>query len=217
MGKGTRQRELIKWLIPAGLLFTLVGYFGPWIGHPVAGLVITGLDMGEYVKFLVTVQSGVVVVWREGFYLPLLATSLISSFYTFEVRLKYGWLMRAVLLSIAIVSALNMLPPAWTPSLLLTPEFQRQTVAILACLLAMALSPFLALVPHGVRSGIALLLLAGALWWPLRDFLRVLPTIRDLYQQPLVPGWGVYLMSLGLILLSVAVLGMTNHATWRNE
>jgi len=28
-----------------------------------------------------------------------------------------------------------------------------------------------------------------------------LPSIRELYQQPLVPGWGLYLMVVGLFLL----------------
>lgn len=56
-----RQRALFAnpalWLM-VGILLLLTGYFGPWIDHEVAGLVVTGLDLGEYVKFLPEVRSG---------------------------------------------------------------------------------------------------------------------------------------------------------------
>ncbi|NJN84002.1 MAG: hypothetical protein HC802_18155 [Caldilineaceae bacterium] len=54
-------------LLPIAVLVALAGYFGPWVDHPVAGLVVTGLDLGEYVKFLPVILSAEIVLWREGF------------------------------------------------------------------------------------------------------------------------------------------------------
>jgi hypothetical protein len=102
----------------------------------------------------------------------------------------------------AIAVALNMLPPAWTPQRMLTPEFQQQTAAILLCLSAVALGPFLALLPRLVTGVIVLLLSIAAVVVPMTQFLRVLPEIGTLYNHSLVPGWGLYLMSGGLAMLA---------------
>lgn len=194
---------LHRWLLPLAAILILAGYFGPWIPHRVAGLVVTGLDLGEYVKFLPTVRGSQITLWREGFYLPLVAVSLAISLAAFRPQWRYGWLMRALLLIIAGIAALNLLPPAWGPATFTNPEFRQQIGALVFCLGAAAISPFLALLPRWVGSGVVLLLSLAALWFPLRDFLRVLPTIRELYNEPLPIGWGVYVMVIGLILLII--------------
>ena len=194
--------EWIRWLFPLGALLTLAGYFGPWVAHGVAGLVVTGLDLGEYVKFLPVVRQGQVLLWRTGFYLPLIAVSLALSLTIFRPQVRYGWVVRIVLLAMAGVAALNLLPPAWNETTFQNPEFRQQIGALLLCLVAAAISPFLALLPGWFSSGSIVLLGLGALWFPTRDFLRVLPAIRELYQQPLQPGWGLYLSAIGLLLLS---------------
>lgn len=123
--------ETIKrWLLPAGAFLALAGYFGPWINHDAAGLVVTGLDLGEYVKFLPAIVNGEITLWREGFYLPLLCVSLTLSLFAFCHEYGYGWPIRILLLAVAVVTALNMLPPAWTPQRMLTPEFRLQAMAI---------------------------------------------------------------------------------------
>jgi len=184
-------------------LLILASYFGPWVPHRVAGLVVTGLDLGEYVKFLPTVRGGQITLWREGFYLPLVAVSLALSLAAFRPQWRYGWPMRTLLLIIAGIAALNLLPPAWGLATFTNPEFRQQIGALALCLGAAAISPFLALLPRWVDSDIVLLLSLAALWFPLRDFLRVLPTIRELYNEPLSPGWGVYAMAMGLLLLII--------------
>lgn len=193
--------SLNRWLLPLSALLILTGYFGPWVPHRVAGLVVTGLDLGEYVKFLPTVRSGQITLWREGFYLPLVAVSLALSLAAFRPQWRYGWPMRSLLLIIAGIAALNLLPPAWGPATFTNPEFRQQIGALALCLGAAAISPFLALLPRWVGSSVVLLLSIAALWFPLRDFLRVLPTIRELYNEPLSPGWGVYVMVCGLVLM----------------
>ncbi len=202
-----RIDESYKWLLPIGALLALIGYFGPWIGNPVAGLVVTGLDMGEYVKFLPSTLNGSIQVWREGFYLPLVAVSLALSLQAFRTELHYGWAARALLIAVAIIASLNLLPPAWTPQRMLTQEFRLQLSAIVFLLAAVAFSPFLAMLPQKA-SGAAMTIMAlaaGAV--PVMGFLRVLPDISLVYNRPQSVGWGIYVMLLGLMIL--AVLGVT--------
>lgn len=196
-----------RWAIPIGALLTLGGFFGPWVNHRVAGLVILGLDLGEYVKFLPPVRSGELALWREGFYLPPVAVSLSLSLVLFRRELRLHWAARTLLVAVAIVAALNLLPPAWTPQRMLTPEFRIQAAALGLCLLAVAFSPFLALLPRTVTAAsIALLALASLL--PLWQFARVLPAIAALYNHPLTPGWGVYVLALGLAVLLAGAYGL---------
>ena len=162
----------LRWFLPILLALSLASYFGPWLDHKVAGLVITGLDLGEYVKFLPAARS--MVLWREGFYLPLIANSLAASLFAFRADLRYRWPLQGLLLGLATASALNLLPPAWTPQRMLTDEFRQQAVALALCLAAMAFSPLLAL----------------------------LPAIGDLYHQPQLPGWGLFLATAGQLTLA---------------
>jgi hypothetical protein len=193
-----------SWLLPISGMIALIGYFGSWVGHPVAGLVVSGLDLAEYVKFLPATRSGEIPIWREGFYLPLLAVSLAFSFSAFRTELGYGGIGRGLLLAIATVAALNMLPPAWTPALLRTSEFRQQTVFMGLCIAAALTSPFLALLPRApVKWGITLLAVAAILQ-PTQAFLRILPEIAELYHAPLRPGWGMLLTTIGLIGLALA-------------
>lgn len=194
---------LLPWLLPSAGLLILAGYFGPWVPHRVAGLVVTGLDLGEYVKFLPVVRSGEVMLWREGFYLPLVTVSIAFSSAAFAPQLCYRWPLRILLLVIATVAALNLLPPAWSPTVLQTAEFRQQVLTMIACLVAIGFSPFLALLPRWLVALCVVALSGMALWWPPRQFLAVLPAIRELYQHPLAPGWGFYLTISGLLLLIV--------------
>ena len=231
-------------LLPISALLTLTGYFRPWISHRAAGLTVLGLDLGELVKFLYPVQQGDIRLWREGFYLPLLAVSVSLSLNAFrreEVdgersHPTYGWPVRIGLLLLAAVAALNLLPPAWSPRLLATPEFRLQVAALLLCLALAAVSPFAALMltPRtfvvavgrgalaGPRSGFiwrsahliallracAVVALAGAaIYFPLAQFQWILPTLADIYGGPPQTGWGPALTAVGLAGLLLHGLG----------
>ena len=238
---------LHRWLLPAGALCTFVGYVRPWIDHKAAGLAVLGLDLGELVKFLHPVQQGEIRLWREGFYLPLVAVSVSLSLNAFRRDSKahagtgpegrgteadgsgprYSWPVRIAYLLFAIVTALNLLPPAWTPQQLLTPEFRLQAVAMLLCLALIAISPLVGLFQSpqtlleslvgttevsGRRGclwrvawviafvrGLVLVLLAGAaIYFPVAQFRQVLPTLAELYGQTPDIGWGPALMVAGL-------------------
>src|SRR5689334_16813326 len=99
--------QMMSWLLPVALLLALAGYFGSWVAHPVAGLAITGLDLGEYVKFLPDFRQGSLLIWRSGFYAPLVGVSSAALLAAFRPSFAYGWWMRAVLLAIALVAAFN--------------------------------------------------------------------------------------------------------------
>ncbi|MBI3961078.1 MAG: hypothetical protein HY328_19875 [Chloroflexi bacterium] len=185
-------------LLPLFALLTLTGYFGPWIPHRAAGLVITGLDLGELVKFLYPVQQGDIRLWREGFYLPLVAVSVTLSLVAWRREMGYRLPVRLGLLLLAAVTALNLLPPAWTPGLLLTPEFRLQTGVMLGCLALALVAPLAALLPARPVGVLILGLVVAALYFPLAQFCWILPALADLYNHPLAPGWGPWVMGVGM-------------------
>ena len=247
---------LYRWLLPVSALLTLTGYFRPWITHQAAGLAVLGLDFGELVKFLYPVQQGDIRLWREGFYLPLVAVSVSLSLNAFRRdavhpqadsssspiqdgvrnRPAYSWPVRIGLLAVAVVAALNLLPPAWTPQQLASPEFRLQSVGLLLCLALAGVSPFAALLItrqsivetvggsaademrsgclwHGawlialIRALCAVALAGAAIYFPLAQFRWILPTLADLYGRTPDVGWGPALMAAGLAGLLMHGLG----------
>jgi hypothetical protein len=195
---------MMRWLLPVGLVMALAGYFAPWIAHPVAGLVITGLDLGEYVKFLPAVREGAIAIWRPGFYAPLVAASAASLLAAYRSDFSYHWWLRLPLLALAAIAAFNLVPPAWTPARLLEPEFRLQTASLLGLLVGIAFSPFLALLPRLVAATLVTALTLLGCLAPLYGFYQVLSAIQALYNKPLAPAWGMWLMTLGLILIPIA-------------
>jgi hypothetical protein len=178
-----------------------------WFNHPAAGLVVTGLDLAEYMKFLPSVRDGSITLWRQGFYLPLVAVSLSWSLGAFRQEFDYRWPVRIMLLIGAAVAALNLLPPAWTPALLRTSEFRGQALVMIVCLGVALLSPPAALLPRQLIGSISVLLATWSLWTPLRSFLLLLPDISLIYNTAQHPGWGTYIMVAGLLaLLAVGML-----------
>ncbi|HIC88855.1 MAG TPA: hypothetical protein EYP04_05590 [Anaerolineae bacterium] len=205
-----RPQTLPPWLLLAALIVAALGYWGPWVAHASPALTLLGLDMAEYVKFLPAVQQGRIRLIRELFYLPLAGLSLDLT------TLAVGWSQtrhwsRWGLLLLAVPTALAMLPPAWTPQLLWTPEFRTQTWMIIGCLGATVLgATSLAglLPPLPSRPGLAwigwLLALAllnlGAAILPIRQFLQVRQAIAYVYGGHIQLGTGLALTPLGLLM-----------------
>lgn len=166
----------------------LAGYFGPWAAHRAAGLVVTGLDLAELVKFLPEVMSGQIPLLREAFYAPLAAGSLAAAL--LASRRTPGRLLRVLLLLAAAALALAQLPPAWSPASLQQPEFRIQVFAIAACLLAIPFMPLLRLAPdRPVLAVLAAAALIAALW-PAWSFWQVRPAIAAAYNTAPPIGWG---------------------------
>lgn len=204
---------LRRWLLLAACLLTLAGYFGPWVSHRAAGLVITGLDLGEYVKFLPPVQRGDIWLWRPGFYTPLACVSASCSLAAYRRDLAYSPWLRALLLLLALIGALNLLPPAWTPQRLLEGEFRWQTGALILLLAGLSLSPFLALLPRTVAAAGVTLLALAALLFPIQGFFAIVPAIGALMAHPVFPAWGMGCTLTGLLAL-LAAWWLPQHAIY---
>ncbi|MEA3459785.1 MAG: hypothetical protein U9R11_03775, partial [Chloroflexota bacterium] len=119
-----------------GIVLALIGYWGPWVAHQTAALVLSGLDMSEYVKFLAEVKWGTEPMVREIFYLPPLAAALCLALLAANERADYFSWMRGLMLVAAVALALVVLPAY--PFVLQAPassEFRWQFAASILCLL----------------------------------------------------------------------------------
>lgn len=192
-------------LLLLGLLLTAAGYWGPWVWAEPAGLRVLGLDLAEYVKFVAEVRSGQITVLREVFYLPLLALSLSLSLLAHRPELVFPRLLRWILNLLAVPAALAMLPPAWTPSLLATPEFVRQSMAMAICLAAAVLAyPLLRRLPPGIVTVLLTLLAVAGIILPVAAFTSLVPALDRIYGHGIPIGRGPWQTSLGLTLIAVA-------------
>ena len=194
-------RPRLKWWpVLACFAVAIAGYFGAWVWHKAAGLVVTGVDFAEYVKFLPPYRSGEIRLLRESFYIPLAAGSLIAGLIASR-RILPLWL-RWVFGLLVIPLALAMLPPAWSPAVLAMPEFRVQVVLIAGCILALLLLLVTRFLPDWlVLLLIGLLALIAAIW-PATSYLPLLEPIEALYRTPIRPGWGFWVSTLGFLLLA---------------
>jgi hypothetical protein len=86
------------------------------------------------------------------------------------------------------------------------PDFRLQTVVMGACLGCLLLLPVTRFLPDTlVLLLIALLALAAAIW-PVSSFLPLLPSIEAIYRQPVKPGWGFWLSTLGFFFTALFAL-----------
>lgn len=193
-------------LVVAGFILIAAGYWGPWVWAEPAGLRILGLDLAEYVKFIAEVRSGQISVQREIFYLPLAALSLSLSLLAHRPELRLAKPLRWLANALAIPVALAMLPPAWTPPLLSTPEFIKQTIAIGFCLGAAALAyPLLRRLPWLLAQLLVTALAVAAIVWPIATFHRLRPALDAIYNQSITAGLGPLEMALGFTLLTIGI------------
>lgn len=204
-------------LILLGWLLIVLGYWGPWVPAAASGLRILGLDLAEYVKFVAEVRSGQIAVTREVFYLPLVALSLSLSLLAHRPELRLPGAARWALNVLAAPAALAMLPPAWTPALLTTPEFVKQTAAIAICLVVALLSyPLLRRLPAIAAAAAVSILAVLAVFPPLLTFARLSPALDAIYAKSLPPGRGLWQMPLGFALLLIGALlstrGRAHHS-----
>ena len=180
----------------AALLSLALAYWGRWISHPVAGLNILGVDLPEYVKFVPEVRYGLIPLNRLVFFGPPVALSAgLILFASLQRPLALGLRILAGALSVPV--ALSMLPPAWTPGILLTAEFRAQTIVIMALILGAFLIPlWKQFLPDRVRG--ALFILLGLINLPaLKAFYDILPALEKLYHHMLSPGLALCWLTLG--------------------
>jgi len=196
----------MRWIWALGWALAMAGYLGAWVSHRAAGLIICGYDLAEYVKFLPQVRSGNIPVWRQWFLLPAAVVSLGLTLTAVNRRLKLPWYVSVLLALAALVSALTLLPPAWTPALLLTPEFRLQSAWLALCLAALMATPLLRRLPAWPTLAVMALAFAVSAAGAIRQFALLKPAIDKVYGQPAMIGWGLYVFVVGgIVLLGAAI------------
>ncbi len=202
----------LRLLLPLGWVLAAVGYFGPWIAHQTAALTLSGADMGEFVKFLPPVLDGSLPLVRQFFYLPPLAVVAGIALLVAAPRLAYPWPVRVLALALAVPVSLQLLPPAWSPASLVTPEFRLQAVALGLCWLLLAgfwlLGRLPAWLTGPLSGGLALSAALLSSW----QFALAKPAIDAVYRRPPALGWGYALCMAGLLILAVAGIGLALRA-----
>ncbi len=191
----------------ACLAVAIVGYWGPWVDHFAAALVIPGFDLAEYVKFLPQVRAQAIPVTRELFYLPAPAAGLCLALHVGRMRRRmraWAWAPLAIL---AVTLTLVVAPPLdfiarFPQDAGLRAEWGRQAL-LAAGAFGMAMSALLwadRLPRRTVPMWMTLIGGTGAAV-PLWQFTTVRPAIERVYNKPVTLGWGLWLMPLGFGLL----------------
>jgi hypothetical protein len=196
----------IRVLLPLGWALAAVGYYGAWIAHDTAALTLSGVDIGEFVKFLPNVVSGSLGIVRQLFYLPPLAVVLSVALLVGCRRLQYPWPLRTTFLVLAIPVSLQLLPPAWSVASLRTPEFCAQTIALGACWLALAGFWLWGALPARLTGSLSAALALAALILAAWQLALVKPAIDEVYRTPPSVGWGFYLCLAGLAVIAAGSL-----------
>jgi len=193
---------LVRLLLPVGWLLAAVGYYGPWISHPAAALTLSGVDLGEFVKFLPGVLDGSLKVARQSFYLPALAVVGSIALLIGARRLRYPWLLRLLVLGLAVPVSVQLLPPAWSPTTLMSAEFRVQTIALGICWLLLGGFWLLGRLPPWLSGSVSAVLSVAAMGFSAWQFWAVKPEIDAVYGSPPPVGWGFYLCMTGLAVLT---------------
>lgn len=200
-------------LLLAGCLLAATGAaFAPWVERAPAALVLTAPDLAEFVKFLPEVRAGTLVVDRLGFLLPLFGITFSLPFLVTAPWLACPAWVRRLGLAAVFPLALTLLPPVWSPPVLLAEEFRLQTMGCGFCVALVIGSRWLHRLPR-----LSLLLVLPGLWgaapvWALWQFGIVQPAVARAYASPVVPGWGAYATCLGsALMLAGLVLSALPH------
>lgn len=191
-------------LLPLGWALTAIGYYGPWIDHATAALTLSGSDMAEFVKFLPGVLAGTLHIGRQLFYLPPLAVVSGVALVIASRRLAYPWPFRLLAVVLCVPLSLQLLPPAWSPTSLATPEFRLQAIGLALSWLLLAGFWLLARLPvwfSGLLTA-GLAVAAGAL--PTWQLVLVKPAIDAIYGRAPALGWGIFLCLSGLAIVALA-------------
>ena len=107
--RSRRRLTPVRLLLPLGWALAAVGYFGPWIAHPTAALTLSGVDMGEFVKFLPGVLDGSLPVTRQFFYLPPWTVAVTVALLAGSRRLRYPWPLQLAFVLLALPVSLQLL------------------------------------------------------------------------------------------------------------
>ena len=191
---------MLRRLLWLGLLLIGAGYFGSWVWHKDAALILSADDLGEWIKFLPAWQTGQLPVQRELFYLPIWLTSIGLGLMAGRIR---SWPGKIAVLALSVLLVFTPLPKY--PELLSayrTPEFILTFWAtVAALLLSVAFAFFGSRWPDRVEAILWIVIgIAAALFAPWM-FGRAMPDIDRLYHYSI--GWGLIVEVIGGIWLAL--------------
>jgi hypothetical protein len=173
--------------------------------------------MAEFVKFLPGVLEGSLRLIRQWFCLPPFAVTASIALLIGSDNLHYAKAVRALGLLLAIPLSLQLLPPAWSPSSLLTAEFRAQTIALGISWLLLASFWLLRRLPSWLLGSLSAALSSIALVLPLWQFLIAKPAIDDVYSTPPGAGWGIFVCLTGLAITATASMILVLTTRSRKE
>lgn len=219
-----RRRLLsVRLLLLFGWGLAAIGYFGPWIAHETAALTLSGVDMGEFVKFLPGVLDGSLTVIRQLFYLPPFVVVVSVALLVGSDRLGFPWSVRGFVLVLAVPVSLQMLPPAWSVSSLLTPEFRGQALALGISWLLLASFSLWGRLPVRITALLSAGLCLAAFGFSAWQLSVVKPAIDQVYNSPQSLGWGFIVCVTGLVSCAAGSVLLAvqsprpNPAPWASE
>lgn len=191
------------------LLLIGAGYFGPWVQHPAAGLILSADDLAEWIKFLPIYKAGDSGLIRELFYFSIWLTPIGLSVLAGRVK---SLAIRFALLALAVLLVLTPLPKY--PELLTAyrePEFAPTFwITVMALLSSIGLGLVGRRLSDRVMAVIWIIIgLAVTLIAPLH-FVKVASEIVRLYRFSI--GWGLIATVLGG--LGLIIIGTM---TWRRR
>lgn len=190
-------------LLPVGWALAAIGYYGAWIAHETAALTLSGVDMGEFVKFLPGVLDGSLDIIRQVLYLPPFAVVVSVALLVGSQRLRYPWVFQWLVVVLAVPVSLQLLPPAWSVASLTSPEFRAQTIALGFSWLLLAGFWLWGRLPAWLTGTASAILCLAAIALSAWQFLMAKPAIDNVYGTPPSIGWGFYLCMAGLLLIAL--------------
>ena len=196
-----------------GIALVLIGYWGPWVNHKTAALVLSGLDMAEFVKFLPGVRAGTEFMICELFYLPLLAAALCLALAGSNRHLRYPLWARTIMVMTAIALAIIVLPPyPFILQALSSDEFRRQFLMGAGCLAVIGgmllyrrrSTEAHERLPRAIVAGLLILVSLAGTIPPLWQFFSIRSALDRVYGQPIHAGWGLWLTAAGFLVVAGA-------------
>ncbi|RMH01959.1 MAG: hypothetical protein D6706_00895 [Chloroflexi bacterium] len=184
-----------------GITAVFVGYFSVWLPGPAAGLSFLGIELGEWIKFLGVGQT------RDYFYLPPITLGLVLTLLTVVTDngrwQAWGLRITAVAVSLLAFPAIEDLTGAFRAQYMGRVWFIILVgVVVLASIWWRKWRKGIAWEVWGlmVVTGLVGLILPTWLYWQVR------PAVSELLRVPVGVGLGVWLNSIGHLLITAVSL-----------
>jgi len=200
------SREWVKqrgWLILtlAGIALMLAGFFSPWVDHPVAGLALTGFEIGEWIKFAPEVRAGTAGLSRSGFYWPATAAAvgLAVVAASVERRTRIRWALLAGAAGVALLPF--PLVEEITSRAGVQANWPRFGLIALGLIAVAAVAIWGHRLPRWAVGGALVAIGAGGLIVVSATFVAAEPIVERIYHRLIDPGAGLTMAQAGLVAL----------------